>query len=119
MKLYPSSIPPRILGTRFVTMGRWTYLIRLRLKLLSLWGILLVSYVGHSYIDVVLGSLIYFPTSDMQLLGPPQMQIPRLIMEKKRKRQPLKPLELMPVLHLPSGILDFRTFVWLRVTSPS
>ena len=100
-------------------MGRWTYLIRFRLKLLSLWGILLVSYVGHSYIGAVLVSLIYFPTSDMQLLGHQQMQMPRLIMEEKRKRQPLKPLELMPVLHLPFGMLDFRNFVWLRVSFPS
>ena len=73
-------------------------------------------YVGSSYIDAVLVSLIYFPTSNMQLLWPIKMQRLRLIMEEKRKRQPL---ELMPVLNLPSGILDFRTFVRLQVTFPS
>ena len=75
-----------IMGTIFDTMGRWTYLNRLRKKLLSLWGILLVSNVGHSYIDAVLVSLIYSPTSDMQLTGPIKVQTLRLVMEEKRKR---------------------------------
>ena len=116
MKLYPSSTPPEDTGHEIRHHGEVDLSDSLAIESLKPLGHTTRLVCRFFYIDAVLVSLIYFPTSNMQLLWPIKTQKLRPIMEEKRKRQPLEP---MLVLNLPSGILDFRTFDMLQVTFPS